>query len=120
MGPLVRAPDVCGRLIRLEPEVERLVLLSLREVAFPAVAEHQLIVCREVFRVDRESLLELLDRFIEAGLPEEDLAQLVVDIPIAREHAQDLVEQIAGPIVLPQPAERLRVEELRASSLIRR
>ena len=55
-----------------------------RVIAEALIAQHQVVVRLQIFRVDSQHLVELLDRFRELPLQEEDAAELIEHDAIAR------------------------------------
>ena len=67
MRPLVRARQVLLRLVVLESRVEAVLCVrqSLIRRPLATVTERQVIVRRQVLRVDRQRMLKLGDRLVE-------------------------------------------------------
>src|SRR5439155_21115903 len=81
----VRSGDRLGGLVGLEPRVEGFLALLVLLTAKSPVAEHQVVVRRQVLRVDAQGVLELGDRRRMMALQEEDAPDLVAHDAIARE-----------------------------------
>ena len=80
----VGAGDRLRRLVGFEAGVEILLALLGRRVAQSPVAEHQIVVRRQVLRVDLQALLELGDRLVVLPFQEQEAADLVAHHLVAR------------------------------------
>jgi len=70
--------------VGFETQVADFVVVGLGFVAEAGVAEHEVVVCLQIFRINREGFLKFFHSISVALLEEEDAAKLVMDDAIAR------------------------------------
>ena len=97
----VRSGQRLRGFICLEAQIALLVLVGIQFVAQARVAEHQIVVCLQIFRIDRKRLLEFFHRIGIAFLQKKHAAQFVVDHAIARVLRQYRLESLAASSYLP-------------------
>ena len=76
--------DGLRRFVRLEPFVERALSRRARRVSEPLIAEHQIVVGLQVFRIDGQHTVERDDRFLVLALQEQHATELIQDDAITR------------------------------------
>ena len=76
--------DRLGRLVGLETHVPNLMLMRLLRVAQAVIAKHQVVVGLQVFGVDRQHSLKLLNRILILTLKKQNPSQVVQRHAIAR------------------------------------
>ncbi len=106
-----------GGFVGFEAEVTLLVFVGAGFVAEAGVAQHEVVVGLQVFRVDRERLLEFFHRVPVALLQEEDAAEFVVDDAIARELREDGLQNLRGLVVVALFFQDTGVEEIGARQI---
>ena len=79
----IRSGDGLRGLVRLEPRVQDLFTRGERRVAGSLVAEHQVVMRLEIFRVDAQDLLKRHNRSVEPPLQELNPADLTEHDPVA-------------------------------------
>ncbi len=104
--------DRLRRLIGFESQITLFVSVGARFVTQTAVAEHQVVMRLQIFRINRESLVEFRHRIDIALLQEEDAADFVVHHAIAGILRENELEARNGGLVLAFFFQDPRVKEI--------
>ena len=86
-------------------------------LAQPVIAEHEVVVCLQVFGIDGQDGLQNFHRFIVLALQEENASQIVQSDAIPRILGQDSSESRSGPIVVAIGSQHFGVKEIRARQI---
>ena len=110
VAPPYRSGDELGRLVGLESQIEPALPVGQLLPAQPSIAEHQVVVGLQVFRVHRQDLEELRDRLVVLSFQEENAAGLVSDHSIAGILSQGPSKMGQGLVVFSLGFQRQAVE----------
>src|SRR5574338_261387 len=102
----IRAGDRLRVFVRLEAAVERLFASSALVLAEAAIAQHQVVVRLEIFRIDRQYALEGIDAFLVLPLQEEHAPELVEDDSVSRVARRSSSQVVQRFVVAAQALER--------------
>ena len=80
----INAGKCLGRLVSFEAHVELLLMLRLVRLTQALIAEHEIVMSLQVFRVDAEYPLQGRDGIRVFPLQEEDSAQIIQSYAVAR------------------------------------
>ena len=114
MSLAVRPGDGLSRFIGLESQIPRLVFVRLSVVAQAVVAEHQVVMCLQIFGINGKCLLEFLNGIGVALFEKQNAAKLVAHNTIARELLKDGPQVSNRAVVFTVFFESAGVKEIRA------
>src|SRR5258708_1532998 len=100
MGLTIWASNSLRGFVRLEAQITSLMVLGLLLVSQAAIAEHQVVMCLQVFRVNREYGVQRLHRICVFPLKEHDAAVVVQRHAVTRVLRQHSTEFVSGAVVI--------------------
>jgi len=113
MSLAVRPGDCLRRFIGLEAQISRFVFVRFGVVAEAVVTQHQVVMCLQVFGIDRKCLFEFLYRIGVAPLQKQNAAKFVAHNTVARELREHDCKWANCAVVFAIFLEGARVKEIR-------